>query len=578
MDGHQTGIEGGSTSRVGSGVRPPVLSPPGSEAAPETVQSALREVRPDDLDTIFDDALFGTPVAEATEAEPLGGSGASAPVRVGAVEWFMERDSQAAGPFRLERLRELWHQGGIDPDTLVWCEAWAHWRPLSRVPELVAALTDAGLPTVGVDAAPARAKADAKDQVASVLPSLVAEEESWLLRMKEEREQAKEEARSALLDAPSAPAPVPVPVPVPPPQVMAPVPPYQGYGMPVAPPVIPALVLPMAPPEASEPSRRGKGLVLGALMGSTAVGLVVGALLLLPRLQGSSEQVPTQVAPAPVPVAVAPPPVQAPVQAPAPVQVPAPVVSQPAAPVVAVAPVAQPVAPAPAPQPPAAVTPPVAKPAPQVVTATASSSAKPVLAAATPEKPPKVVVAEARPVEQERIARAAESALQRRTPPPPPTPVAPPPVKAPGHKALQNDTPASNPNDFEDSLDKEFEKELFEGKKPEDPRSKRTVYLPPEPGKESLSGSDVMEVARGHKSDIINCIQTHEPPTLKSGERRFVVRWRVQPSGSPQDVLMETEELKGTPLARCIEGAVRTWKFPQHRVQSQEPVRFPFTY
>jgi len=376
--------------------------------------------------------------------------------------------------------------------------------------------------------------------------------------------------------------PVPVPVPVPPPQVMAPVAPYQGYGMPVAPPVIPALVLPMAPPEASEPTRRGKGLVLGALMGSTAVGLVVGALLLLPRLQGSSEraEVPTQVAPAPAPapVAVAPQPVQAPVQAPAPVQVPAPVVSQPAAPAVAVAPVAQPAAPAPAPQPAAPVAPPVAKPAPQVVTATASSSAKPVLAAATPEKPPKVVVAEARPVEQERIARAAESALQRRTPPPPTTPVAPPPVKATGHKALQNDTPASNPNDFEDSLDKDFEKELFEGKKPADPRSKRTVYLPPEPGKESLSGSDVMEVVSGHKSDVINCIQTHEPAAPESGKGRFVVRWRIQPSGSTQDVLVETEELKGTPFARCIEGAVRTWKFPQHRVQSQEPVRFPFTY
>jgi hypothetical protein len=575
-----------------------LLSPLESEAAPETVQSALREVRPDDLDTIFDDALFGAPVAETTNADSLGGSGVtSATVQVGAVEWFMERESQAAGPFRLERLRELWHQGGLDPDTLVWCEAWAHWRPLSRVPELVAALTDAGLPTVGADAsvatAPAREKADTKDKVASVLPSLVAEEESWLMRMKEEREQAKEEARSALLDAPSAPAPVPVPVPVPvpPPQVMAPVPPYQGYGVPVAPPVIPALVLPMAPPEASEPPRRGRGLVLGALMGSTAVGLVVGALLLLPRLQGSSEQVPTQVAPAPAPVAVAPQPVPAPAPVavapqpvPAPVQAPAPIVSQPAAPAVAVAPVAQPAAPAP--QAPAPVAPPVEKPAPQVVTATASSSPKPVLAAATPEKPPKIVVAEARPVEQDRIARAAESALQRRSPPPPTTPAAPP-VKAPAPvapsvkvgKSLQNDTPASNPNDFEDSLDKDFEKELFEGKKAEDPRSKRTVYLPPEPGKESLSTSDVMEVVSSHKSDIVNCIQEHEPAAPEAGAKgRFVVRWRVQPSGSAQDVLLETETLKGTPFARCIEGAVRTWKFPQHRVQSQEPVRFPFTY
>ncbi len=568
MDGHRTGIEGGSTSGVGNGVRPPVLAPLDAESAPETVQSALRQVRPDDLDTIFDDALFGTPVAEATTAELVGGSGASATVQVGAVEWFMERDSQAAGPFRLERLRELWHQGGLDPDTLVWCEAWAHWRPLSRVPELVAALTDAGLPTVVADASVATKD---KDKVASVLPSLVAEEESWLLRMKEEREQAKEEARSALLDAPSAPAPVPVPVP-PPPQVVAPVSPYQGFGVPAGPAVIPALVLPMAPPEEAEPPRRGKGLVLGALMGSTSVGLVVGALLLLPKLQGESERVAvqTQVAPAPAPVAVAPQPVpapvvqaQAPVPTPAPVPAPAPVSAQPVAPAVAVAPVAQPAAPSP--QAPAPVAPPVVKPAPQVVTAAAASpSVQPVRVAAAPVQMPKV----------------AESALQRRTPPPPPMPTAAPaPVKAaPGHKALQDDKPASNPNDFDDSLDKEFEKELFEGKKPEDPRARRTVYLPPEPGKESLSTSDIMEVVGSHKEAIVNCIETHEPAAPEGGKGRFVVRWNVQPSGSPTDVLVETDALKGTPFARCIEGAVRTWKFPQHRVKSQEPVRFPFTY
>jgi len=561
VDGHRTGIEGGSTSGVGNGARPPVLSPLEAESAQETVQSALRQVRPDDLDTIFDDALFGTPVAEATGAELVGGSGASATVQVGAVEWFMERDSQAAGPFRLERLRELWHQGGLDPDTLMWCEAWAHWRPLSRVPELVAALTDAGLPTVVADASVATKDKD-KDKVASVLPSLVAEEESWLLRMKEEREQAKEEARSALLDAPSAPAPVPVPVPVPvpPPQVVAPMPPYQGFGVPAAPAVIPALVLPMAPPEEAEPPRRGKGLVLGALMGSTAVGLVVGALLLLPKLQGESQPVvvPTQVAPAPV--AVAPQPVPPPVQVAAPA--PAPVSAQPAAPAVAVAPVAQPAAPAP--QAPAPVAPPVVKPAPQVVTAAAASpSVQPLRVAAAPVQMPKV----------------AESALQRRTPPPPPMPTAAPaPVKAPGHKSLQNDKPASNPNDFEDSLDKDFEKELFEGKKPEDPRAKRTVYLPPEPGKDSLSTSDIMEVVGSHKAAIVNCIETHEPAAPEGGKGRVVVRWNVQPSGSATDVQVETDALKGTPFARCIEGAVRTWKFPQHRVKSQEPVRFPITY
>ncbi len=53
---------------------------------------------------------------------------------VGSMEWFLGRDAQPTGPFRLERLRELWHQGALGPDTLCWCEAWSQWRRLSSVP------------------------------------------------------------------------------------------------------------------------------------------------------------------------------------------------------------------------------------------------------------------------------------------------------------------------------------------------------------------------------------------------------------------------------------------------------------
>ena len=47
---------------------------------------------------------------------------------------------------------------------------------------------------------------------------------------------------------------------------------------------------------------------------------------------------------------------------------------------------------------------------------------------------------------------------------------------------------------------------------PEDPRSKRNVYLPPERGKdlpETLSTSDVLQVVGSHKDAIVACIQTH---------------------------------------------------------------------
>lgn len=602
MDGNHTDIAGDFVSRVGSGAQPPRLSEleSGSEAPP-SVQSALSQVRPDDLDAIFDGALFGPPALESpAEASVPAAATDATPVPVGAMDWYMERDAQPAGPFRLERLRELWHQGAFDPDTLFWCEAWSTWRPLARVPELVAAMTVSGLPTVVADAsvspAPVPAKTGGSEKKAlSTLHSLVAEEEGFLRKQQEEKEQRKEEVRSALLDESSAPvvaphlAPAPEPVVPPAPPVMAPVPVVAAVP-PQAPPVVPYPGLPMAPPLAPgmmaapfmaqepAPSRRGKTFVAGALIGSAAVGLVVGALLLLPQVRGAREPV-ADVSPRP-----------------------APAVPQAAAP-------AQPVAVTPVPQPaPQAVAPvqPVAvAPVPQALAATApvKPEVKPAPVAVQPEKPKPAVVPAATAVESkgnvghqgsapavsgERIASAAGSAPQpRRQTPPPPEPVAPAPVSTKGHKAPQEEKAADDPTNLDDSLDKEFEKQLGFSKdapkyKPEDPRSKRSVYIPPEPGKElpeSLSTSDVMQVVSSHKEAIVSCIEAHKPAhTSDSGRDRFVVRWRVLPTGDAVDALVETEGLQGTPFARCIEGQVRSWKFPQHRVQSREPVRFPFTY
>lgn len=544
MDKNQAGNEGRFISRGVGGAKPPLLSPPPSEASPGSVQSALRGVRPDDMDAIFDDALFGasTPVGGVSEVAS-DSEKAGSPVLVGLVEWYMERGERPAGPFRLERLRELWHQGEFSPDTLFWCEAWSHWKPLSRVPELVAALTDAGLPTVTADSvsvASARrkeARAGSEAKAVAALPSLLEEEEAWMERMQEEREQAREEARSALLNAPSAPVLVTgVPAHV------VPVPPV---------PVIPSLVAPEAP----APSSRGKGPWVGAVMGGAVVALVAGALFLFPSVQLAPEQVSAS------------------------------------APVVASAPAVRPVAPVP--PPPAPVAPVAEKQEARVVTAEARAEPPrmaPVAGVVTVEKKEAEASGrrqatsrpeEPRVVEEERLARAAGSASRRRSPPPEPLL-----AKEEGRKALQDDAPAEDPTNFDDSLDKEFERELGFAKdspkhEPEDPRSKRTVYLPPEPGKElpeSLSTAEVMAVVSSHKEGIVSCIQEHAPLAPDSGRGRFVVRWRVQPSGTASEILMETEALKGTPFARCIGDQVRSWKFPRHRVQSREPVRFPFTY
>jgi hypothetical protein len=286
--------------------------------------------------------------------------------------------------------------------------------------------------------------------------------------------------------------------------------------------------------------------------GSTAVGLVVGALFLMPRLQGAPAPAP-EVSPRPVAAAPAPAPV---VPAPAVVAA-APVVQQPA-------PVAQPVVPAPQP-------PPAVVPAPEKQEAKAVVAPAPSAPVAAPEKPRKV--AAVRPEESAPVP-------QRRSQPEPVASVSPP-----ANKALE--AKAADPTDIDESIDKDFERELGFSKdtpkqKPEDSRSKRTVYLPPEPGKalpESLSTSDIVQVVSANKDAILSCIEAHEPPrTSGSGKDRFVLRWSVQPNGTASGVQMETDALKGTPFARCMEGAVRSWKFPQHRVQSSEPIRFPFTY
>ncbi|HSP81558.1 MAG TPA: AgmX/PglI C-terminal domain-containing protein, partial [Myxococcaceae bacterium] len=206
------------------------------------------------------------------------------------------------------------------------------------------------------------------------------------------------------------------------------------------------------------------------------------------------------------------------------------------------------------------------------------------VASARPAEPEREPVASARRVapsraqeSQEERARAVEPRVERspRTPPPPPP--APEPRK---------ELPPDHPENFDDALDKAFEREL--GFADTSPRPKRranedrTVWVPPSIGQkslpDSLSQSDIMAVVVAHKEAIASCIRRYSPPTPASGKGRFVVRWRVHPGGNLSDVAVETDSLKATPFARCIEGEIRSWTFPEHRVQRREPIRFPFTY
>ena len=60
--------------------------------------------------------------------------------------WYRARAARPQGPLRMERLRELWLQGGLDAHSLIWCEAWPHWKPVCQVPELSAGVPRAHRP------------------------------------------------------------------------------------------------------------------------------------------------------------------------------------------------------------------------------------------------------------------------------------------------------------------------------------------------------------------------------------------------------------------------------------------------
>ncbi|WP_220137941.1 AgmX/PglI C-terminal domain-containing protein [Myxococcus llanfairpwllgwyngyllgogerychwyrndrobwllllantysiliogogogochensis] len=136
----------------------------------------------------------------------------------------------------------------------------------------------------------------------------------------------------------------------------------------------------------------------------------------------------------------------------------------------------------------------------------------------------------------------------------------------------------------ESELDEEFARELGftedgEERAASESTVARTVYVPPAlDAKEHLTPEDVKQVVVSNQPAITACLRQHAADTSVQKDGRFVVRWSVLPSGEATSVAMDTQALRATPLAGCIEGVVRGWKFPVHTVRMQEPIRFPFVF
>ncbi|WP_147439668.1 AgmX/PglI C-terminal domain-containing protein [Corallococcus sp. CA049B] len=139
----------------------------------------------------------------------------------------------------------------------------------------------------------------------------------------------------------------------------------------------------------------------------------------------------------------------------------------------------------------------------------------------------------------------------------------------------------------ESEIDEDFARELGFTDDAESPEAsaqkqaqEKTVYIPPAPTseREQLAASDITNVVVTNQPAIATCVQNFKAGTALENGGRFQLRWSVDTAGTVSGVAMETEALKGSPLAGCIEDQVRGWKFPVHRVAMNTPVHYPFVF
>lgn len=485
-------------------------------------------------------------------------------------DWYVAIDEKQTGPLTLETIKDHWDKGEIGPDSLCWRAGFDDWIPVSEAkmlasvlapqppkPIVVAPAPIAGPSVVSVPVQSAFSAGGVMQTVQSevqVPMGMAAAADSG-----EDTSTWKPTAASALaslvnaeMDALAKPAPKAAPPPpaddVPMSRGLLDLPPAEekpGNGahanapeparpQPVhaPPPVNPYLANPGATfsaPAVTQyrpPSNRNLILAIsagGGLILLVLIGLVIWLATRTPQVVVTQPAQPSQ------PVAVAQPPVQPTQPTQPPVQPTQP--TQPAA-------VAQPTQPS-----------------------------EPV----KPAEPPPAEVAKKDPT-----PKTPRSTSPRTTKADPPEPKAPPPPK---------ETKSSTKEPEGDDFDSVF------GKAPKDSSSKKEtktdsasakkdVYIPPAPGgtnvKESLGSSDIMEVVLANKGGLAKCAETQrqkDPGT--SG--KLVMRWTIQTSGRTSNVGVVSEEFKGTYMASCVGGLIKSWQFPKHKQQG-EPVTFPFKF
>jgi hypothetical protein len=140
--------------------------------------------------------------------------------------------------------------------------------------------------------------------------------------------------------------------------------------------------------------------------------------------------------------------------------------------------------------------------------------------------------------------------------------------------------------------DDEFASVFGPAKKPKHPRdadddstpsrkSGKDVYIPAAPGSggdvpETLGQADIMQTVVSHKPEIVDCVKKQKQKDPDNGGGTLAMRWTIQPDGRTGNIVVTSDDLKGSYIASCITGLIKGWRFPKHK-QAQE-IPFPFKF
>jgi predicted Zn finger-like uncharacterized protein len=520
--------------------------------------------------TVVDLSRMASLTRPSLAPEEKNGAGAA---DASAADWFVAINDSQTGPLTLEGVRAHWDKGELSGDSLVWRAGLPDWKPLSSVPELADALAPVPKPPAVLERSEAPAGAIAtgvqapvtsalpppqgapaeptwKPSAASALESLVQQELEALQKPPEKKPDPAAAAPEATAQAKGLIGELPPAVEERAPEASLPHREYVPAAMPREEesgglPERNLGALPRPRREAAEPRedpseeapRKRSGLVVGVIIGVVlAAGAGAAYWFVLPRMQ---EQAPVATAPA---QSASPASSAAAMSSTAPAQTPAP------------APTAVAAAPA-------AATAQTEKAVPAAAQAEASAPRE---AAAAPSRAAAPGPAPAKPHNPKPAAAPVVASAKE---PEPAIEAAPPPK------------PRASGSSIDDDFNRMFGA-TGGGAAAEAPakkdKPKSTPYIPPAPSsgpvKESLGQGDIMEVVLAHKAAIKKCTEA------SGGSGTVAMRWTIRSDGAATNVQTMTQEFQKTPLANCLTGVIRGFRFPAYSGAQMAPIDFPFKF